>query len=308
MADDTRRTAYTTAHIDDLPVEIDDERPTTEWKPVRRFFGIGSFGTNLARATQPGDVLTYDHTEVVAAGTRHEELFLIVSGHATYRVDGKEIDAPAGTFLYVPDPAPVQPSPGAPSALGRRRRQRVRQFVVALMHAGAHLFLLDALELGGDHLLLLVAQDALGEREEHRVLLVDVQAQQVAVQREVLGDGDPCGLALVDVGQRRVDGTDRRRREPRAVRPPAAPAHQQGEHGALPARRAHPERPGAGDDRRRVRAHRGGRDGRRRASALPRTGAHAGDAAGRGLRARRAKAERAALVSPAEAPCPMRTA
>src|SRR5665647_2381492 len=184
MADDTRRTAYTTAHIDDLPVEIDDERPTTEWKPVRRFFGIGSFGTNLARATQPGDVLTYDHTEVVAAGTRHEELFLIVSGHATYRVDGKEIDAPAGTFLYVPDPATVR-------------------------GAGARLFLLDALELGGDHRLLLVAQDALGEREEHRVFLVDVQAQQVGVQREVLGDGDPCGLALVDVGQRRVDGTDR---------------------------------------------------------------------------------------------------
>ena len=108
MADDTGRAAYTTAHIDDLPFEIDDDHPTTEWKPVRRFFGIGSFGTNLARATQPGDVLTYDHTEVVAAGTRHEELFLIVSGHATYRVDGKEIDAPAGTFLYVPDPATVR--------------------------------------------------------------------------------------------------------------------------------------------------------------------------------------------------------
>ena len=51
MADDTRRAAYRTAHIDDLPVEIDDDHPTTEWKPVRRFFGIGSFGTNLARAT-----------------------------------------------------------------------------------------------------------------------------------------------------------------------------------------------------------------------------------------------------------------
>ena len=38
----------------------------------------------------------------------HEELFLIVSGHATYRVDGDEIDAPAGTFLYVPDPATVR--------------------------------------------------------------------------------------------------------------------------------------------------------------------------------------------------------
>ena len=108
MADDTRRAAYTTAHIDDLPFEIDDEYPTTEWKPVRRFFGIDSFGTNVARATQAGDVLTHDHTEVDAAGTGHEELFLIVSGHATYRVDGAEIDAPAGTFLYVPDPATVR--------------------------------------------------------------------------------------------------------------------------------------------------------------------------------------------------------
>jgi len=108
MADDTRRAAYTTAHIDDLPFEIDDEYPTTEWKPVRRFFGIGSFGTNLARATQAGDVLTHDHTEIDDGGTRHEELFLIVSGHATYRVDGKEVDAPAGTFLYVPDPATVR--------------------------------------------------------------------------------------------------------------------------------------------------------------------------------------------------------
>jgi hypothetical protein len=108
MADDTRRATYRTAHIDDLPFEIDDDYPTTEWKPLRRFFGIGSFGTNLARATKPGDVLTHDHSEIVDGGTRHEELFLIVSGHATYRVDGEEIDAPAGTFLYVPDPATVR--------------------------------------------------------------------------------------------------------------------------------------------------------------------------------------------------------
>ena len=102
MADPQKRAAYTAAHIDDLPFEIDDQYPTTEWKPVRRFFGIGSFGTNVACARQAGDVLTHDHTE---AGAGHEELFLIVSGHATYRVDGEEIDAPAGTFLYVPDPA-----------------------------------------------------------------------------------------------------------------------------------------------------------------------------------------------------------
>ena len=108
MADDTSGATYTIAHIDDLPFEIDDDYPTTEWKPLRRFFGIGSFGTNLARATKAGDTLTHDHTEVDDAGTGHEELFLIVSGHATYRVEGEEIDAPAGTFLYVPDPATVR--------------------------------------------------------------------------------------------------------------------------------------------------------------------------------------------------------
>jgi hypothetical protein len=108
MADDAPRATYKTAHIDDLPFEIDEDYPTTEWKPLRRFFGIGSFGTNVARATRAGDVLTHDHTELIDGGTRHEELFLIVSGHATYLVDGDEIDAPAGTFLYVPDPATVR--------------------------------------------------------------------------------------------------------------------------------------------------------------------------------------------------------
>ena len=98
------RAPYTVVHIDDMPFE-EGSSPGTEWKPVRRVFGIASFGTALARAGEAGDVLTHDHDEVE---TRHEELFLIVSGHATYRVDGEEIDAPAGTFLYVPDPATVR--------------------------------------------------------------------------------------------------------------------------------------------------------------------------------------------------------
>ena len=100
-----KHATYTVAHIDDLPVDPDEAHPTVEWKPVRRFFGIGSFGTSLARAGQAGDVLTHDHDE---AKVGHEELFLIVSGHATYRVGGEEIDAPAGAFLYVPDPATVR--------------------------------------------------------------------------------------------------------------------------------------------------------------------------------------------------------
>ncbi len=92
------------AHIDEIPFE-EGESPGTEWKPVRRFFDAKSFGASLARATYAGDILTHDHDET---GANHEELFLIVSGHATYRVGDEEIDAPAGTFLWVPDPATVR--------------------------------------------------------------------------------------------------------------------------------------------------------------------------------------------------------
>ena len=75
MGDTADRPAYTTAHLDDIPFEA-GESPGTEWKPIRRFFGIGSFGTNVARATEAGDILTHDHDEAEA---RHEELFLIVA-------------------------------------------------------------------------------------------------------------------------------------------------------------------------------------------------------------------------------------
>jgi AraC-like ligand binding domain len=98
------RPAFTVAHIDDIPFEEGDS-PGTEWKPIRRYFQIGSFGTNLARAANAGDTLTHDHDETES---NHEELFLIVSGRATYRVGDEEIDAPAGTFLWAPDPTVVR--------------------------------------------------------------------------------------------------------------------------------------------------------------------------------------------------------
>jgi quercetin dioxygenase-like cupin family protein len=96
--------SWKVAHIDEIPFE-EGESPGTEWKPVRRFFDAKSFGASLARATCAGDILTHDHDET---GASHEELFLIVSGRATYRVGDEEIDAPAGTFLWVPDPATVR--------------------------------------------------------------------------------------------------------------------------------------------------------------------------------------------------------
>jgi hypothetical protein len=38
----------------------------------------------------------------------HEELFAVTSGHAVFTVDGEEVDAPAGTLVFVRDPALVR--------------------------------------------------------------------------------------------------------------------------------------------------------------------------------------------------------
>jgi hypothetical protein len=99
---------YVVASIDDIPNIPYEWAPETEWKPLRRFFSIGSFGTNLFRAPKAGDVLTEDHTEDPDSGTRHEELYLVVTGSAAFTVDGEMFDAPAGTFVYVPDPRAVR--------------------------------------------------------------------------------------------------------------------------------------------------------------------------------------------------------
>ena len=100
----TNPASYVAAHIDDIPNVPYEWAPDTEWKPVRRFFGIGSFGGNLFRVTKAGHALTEDHTEDPDSGTRHEELYLVVSGHATFKVDEEVFEAPAGTFVYVRDP------------------------------------------------------------------------------------------------------------------------------------------------------------------------------------------------------------
>jgi hypothetical protein len=108
MSDDTPERPCIVASIDAIPAIPYEWAPETEWKPIRRFFGIGSFGTNLFRAPKAGSVLTEDHTEDPDSGTRHEELYLVISGRAAFKVDGWEFEAPTGTFVYVPDPTSVR--------------------------------------------------------------------------------------------------------------------------------------------------------------------------------------------------------
>ena len=86
---------YTVARLDEI-----EKRDT--WIPIREHFGIGAFGTNAYRAKEAGADVIGEHTEVMA---KHEELYVVLDGHATFTVAGEEIDAPAGTLVFVSDPA-----------------------------------------------------------------------------------------------------------------------------------------------------------------------------------------------------------
>jgi len=97
-------TRYQVANISDIRSPIPCEPGSYEWKPVRQHFGVQSFGINLMVAPEAGDWVVEEHTEVADSDTRHEELFFVSAGHATFIVDGEEVDAPAGTFVHVPDP------------------------------------------------------------------------------------------------------------------------------------------------------------------------------------------------------------
>jgi hypothetical protein len=81
------------------------EPGTASWRAVRRHFDIGSFGIAAYTAEAAGEVFTGDHTEV---DTRHEELFYVAAGRAAIKVAGETVDAPAGTFVYVPDPTALR--------------------------------------------------------------------------------------------------------------------------------------------------------------------------------------------------------
>lgn len=58
---------------------------------------------NANVAVEPG-VIVEEHDETHGDGGQ-EELYVVVSGHAVFTVDGEEVDAPAGTLVFVRDPA-----------------------------------------------------------------------------------------------------------------------------------------------------------------------------------------------------------
>ena len=71
---------------------------------LRPELGIGAFGVNAVRAVAAGTRLIGEHDEAGPGSDGHEELYIVLSGHAVFTVAGQEVDAPHGTAVFVRDP------------------------------------------------------------------------------------------------------------------------------------------------------------------------------------------------------------
>ena len=93
--------SYQAVHLDEL-ARFGGEFDTI---PIRIPLGISSFGVNAYGSREAGGHVIEEHDELGAGAGHHEELYVVLEGRARFTVAGEELDAPAGTLVFVSDPA-----------------------------------------------------------------------------------------------------------------------------------------------------------------------------------------------------------
>jgi tetratricopeptide (TPR) repeat protein len=167
-------------------VRIDDIEPisiikgTLLWRPVRRTLDIGAFGINAYVAPNAGDDVVEEHEERALG---HEEVYVVLSGRATFTLDGEALDAPAGTVVFIRDPTVVRHARAAEPgtqvlAVGGPRGAAYEpsaweDFAVATRHRNA-----------GDYAAYLAElEEALERRRDHPGILYNIARAKVLVGR-----------------------------------------------------------------------------------------------------------------------------
>ena len=90
-------TRYAVARLEEIEELTDGREP---FRPVRHHFGITSFGVNAWTAREVGDRIINEHDE--SDPDSSEELYLVVRGRAMFELDGEQVAAPTGTFVFAP--------------------------------------------------------------------------------------------------------------------------------------------------------------------------------------------------------------
>src|SRR5712691_5763552 len=97
---------YKAVHLDEIAAE-----KWPYWAPIRHELDIRSFGINAWRGAD-GDEVIKRHSEEESG---QEELYIVLSGRGAFTVGGDEIDAPAGTLIYITEPGAVRGTAYEPS-------------------------------------------------------------------------------------------------------------------------------------------------------------------------------------------------
>ncbi|MBA3866238.1 MAG: cupin domain-containing protein [Solirubrobacterales bacterium] len=89
---------YTIRHRDEFEAMAGSGEST--WKLARKSLGTSAFGFNLVEIAPGGQIPEHDES-----GSGQVELYVILEGEATLRIEGEDHPAPAGTFASIEPPA-----------------------------------------------------------------------------------------------------------------------------------------------------------------------------------------------------------
>lgn len=104
---------YTIKHRDEF--EAMEGSGDSTWRLARKALGTSAFGFNLVEIGPGGQIPEHDEAQ-----SGQHELYVILEGEATLRIDGEDHAAPAGTFASI-EPAVsrtiLNPSEGPVTAM-----------------------------------------------------------------------------------------------------------------------------------------------------------------------------------------------
>ncbi len=95
---------YAVAHLDEIE-RLPAFGIDSIWRPVRHHFGIEAFGINAYTADAAGKQVVEEHDELQGGAGGHQELYVVLSGRAAFTIEDEQLEAPAGTFVFLADPA-----------------------------------------------------------------------------------------------------------------------------------------------------------------------------------------------------------
>jgi hypothetical protein len=115
MTDPPRRPPYEIARLEDIPPTETGRHPLLslagEWRQIRHHFMIREFSANAFTSTAANQEIVHEHFEEPNDETSDvgdEELYFVLGGSASVKLNDETVYVGPGTFVFVGDPSVVR--------------------------------------------------------------------------------------------------------------------------------------------------------------------------------------------------------